>query len=193
MRGGCVIMASGVSKRFGENKLLVDFHGKTLIERVLALTQGNLFARRIVVTRTKEVAELCRKQGIEVILHEFSGRGDAVRLGVDRMMDMDDSIDGCLFCPCDQPLLKRESLEKMVEAFGKDAEGIFQLRYESNCGAPMLFSRKYFEELRHLPEKKGGSYVAKKYPEVVKFVETQSEMELQDMDTREEYERLLNV
>ena len=142
MRVGCVIMASGVSKRFGENKLLVDFHGKKLIERVLALTEGNLFARRIVVTRTKEVAALCREQGIEVIFHEFPGRGDAVRLGVERMMDMDCQIDGCLFCPCDQPLLKRESLEKMVEAFEKDARGIFQLCYGSDCGAPMLFSRK---------------------------------------------------
>ena len=30
---GCVIMASGISKRFGENKLLVDFQGETLVER----------------------------------------------------------------------------------------------------------------------------------------------------------------
>ena len=64
---GCVIMASGISKRFGENKLLVDFRGKKLIERVLELTEGSLFARRIVVTRTKEVEALCKEQGIEVI------------------------------------------------------------------------------------------------------------------------------
>lgn len=188
---GCVIMASGVSKRFGENKLLVDFHGEMLIEKVLALTEGNLFAKRIVVTRTKEVAELCRERGIEVILHEFPGRGDAVRLGVEQMMDMNCPIDGCLFCPCDQPLLKKESLEKMIEEFRKNAKGIVQLCYGSECGAPMLFSKEYFEELCHLPEKKGGSYVAKKYPEAVKFVEAQSELELQDIDTREEYKKLL--
>ena len=35
--------------------------------------------------------------------------------------------------------------------------------------------------------------MAKKYSEVVKLVQAQSELELQDMDTKEEYERLLNV
>lgn len=197
MNIGCVIMASGVSKRFGENKLLVDFHGDMLIERVLALTEGNLFARRVVVTRTKEVAELCKERGVEVILHEFPGRGDAVRLGVERLMgkncSLDGCLEGCLFCPCDQPLLKRESLEKMVAEFEKDSHGILQMSYGNVCGAPVLFSKEYFEELCHLPEKKGGSYVAKKHPEVVRFVEAQSELELQDMDTKEEYERLLKM
>ena len=33
LHGGCVIMASGISKRFGENKLLVDFHGEASSEK----------------------------------------------------------------------------------------------------------------------------------------------------------------
>ena len=184
---GCVIMASGISKRFGENKLLVDFHGEMLIERVLKLTEGNLFARKIVVTRTKEVFEICKKRGIEVILHEFPGRGDAVRLGMEQMIDMD----GCMFCPCDQPFLERKSLNRMVGKFTYGEKTIFKLGFEEKKGAPVLFSKEYFEELCKLPEKSGGSYIIKKYPEEVDVIQAESEEELLDMDTKEEYQRML--
>ncbi len=186
---GCVIMASGVSKRFGENKLLVDFHGETLIEKVLNLTEGDFFQRRIVVTRTKEVEMLCKKKGIDVILHTYPGRGDAVRLGIEQMMNMD----GCVFCPCDQPMLSKESLVKMTEMFSKEEKQILQLKYGERCGAPVLFSKEYFEELCELPEKSGGSYLIKQHPEHVLYVEAGSEIELQDMDTKEDYDRLLHA
>ena len=184
---GCVIMASGQSKRFGENKLLVDFHGKTIIERILDLTEGDLFAKRVVLTRTKEVEEICKCKGVEVIFHDLNGRGDAVRLGVEQMAEMD----GCMFCPCDQPLLKRTSLEKMAETFSKRDKKMLRLGFGERYGAPVTFSKEYFEELKNLPEKSGGSYLIKKYPEEVEVIQADSELELQDMDTKEEYERLL--
>ena len=184
---GCVIMASGISKRFGENKLLVDFQGETLVERVLRLTEGNLFARRIVVTRTKEVEKLCKEQGIEVILHEFPGRGDAVRLGMEQMLDMD----GCMFCPCDQPFLERKSINRMVGKFAYGEKTIFKLGFEEKQGAPVLFASKHFEELCRLPEKSGGSYIIKKYPQEVDVIQAECEDELLDMDTKDEYQRML--
>lgn len=54
---GCVIMASGQARRFGSNKLLVDFHGEPMIMRILAATEG-LFACRVVVTRHQEIADI---------------------------------------------------------------------------------------------------------------------------------------
>lgn len=185
---GCVIMASGISKRFGENKLLVDFQGETLVERVLRLTEGELFARRVVVTRTKEVKELCEARGIQVIYHEYPGRGDAVRLGMEQMMD----LDGCMFCPCDQPFLQKKSLNRMVGKFTYGEKKILKLAFDDEQGAPVLFAKEYFEELCKLPEKSGGSYLMKKYPEEVDVIFAESEAELWDMDTKEDYDRMCN-
>ena len=190
---GCVIMASGISRRFGENKLLADFQGQTLIERVLKLTDGELFARRIVVTRTEEVAQICQNSDIEVILHDCSGRGDAVRIGMEQMTDRKDRLDGCIFIPCDQPLLQRKSLVRMMEKFSECSCGMIRLGYEEKCGAPVLFSKEYFQELMELPSEKGGSFIIKKYPEQVKIVQADCEYELSDMDTSEDYRRLLEL
>ena len=69
-RTGCVIMASGMGMRFGSNKLLADFGGKPMIDRVISTTD-KLFDSRVVVTRHREIADLCREYNINVILHDL--------------------------------------------------------------------------------------------------------------------------
>ena len=182
---GCVIMASGLGKRFGSNKLLAKFKGKTLLEITLDLTGDRLFAKRIVVTRSKEVAELCKKKNVDVILHSMPNRNDTVRLGIQAMEDME----GCMFCPCDQPLLKRESLKKAIDMFKREDGRILRFACGKNYGTPILFHSKYFKELKNLPEKAGGSYLVKKYPEKVKPILVE-EKELFDIDTKKDLEIL---
>ena len=45
---GCVIMASGLSTRFGSNKLLADFGGRPMLCRVLDATDTPALAARVV-------------------------------------------------------------------------------------------------------------------------------------------------
>lgn len=184
---GCVIMASGMAKRFGTNKLLATFQGKTLIQRILDITGEDVFEKRVVVTRSEEVAMLCKQQKIDVIFHALPNRNDAVRLGIEAMKGME----ACIFCPCDQPLLKKESLKQMVIKFRLLKKGMLRLSYQEKQGSPVLFGKEYFEELANLPEKSGGSYLIKKYPENVGFVLAIEEMELYDIDTKEDYEWLI--
>ncbi len=181
-RIGCVIMASGLSKRFGTNKLLQDIDGKMLIDRVLELTEGELFAGRVVITRTEEVASICKEKQIPVILHTCPNRNDTVRLGTEYLKEMD----GWVFCPCDQPLLKRESIEKLLDAPYVHDDLLARLHWKETLGTPIFFGKKYFDELCNLPEKKGGSYIVKKNPEKVQLVSVQDEKELWDLDTPED-------
>lgn len=185
---GCVIMASGISKRFGEDKLLAEFRGKTFIEHALDITGGTIFVKRVVVTRSVETAEICKALGVEAILHEYSDRSDAVRLGVEQMQE----IDACLFCPCDQPLLSQESIGRMIDNFSGTEDEIIRLGFGDRQGAPILFGKAYFEELGRLPEKCGGSHIAKQYPEKVRIVCADNEYELYDVDTKEDLEALKN-
>ncbi len=183
---GCIIMASGLSTRFGSNKLLEVFDGSTLIQRILDTT-SNLFDKRIVVTRTPEVAEICNQQDISVILHSLPGRNDAVRLGVEAMQE----LDGLVFCPCDQPLLQKNSLKTMLDYPYIHDDLILRIAFEERVGTPIFFGKKYFEELCNLPDKMGGSYLAKIYPEKVKYVYVKDERELMDVDTPEDLQKLL--
>ena len=182
---GCVIMASGLGKRFGGNKLMADFNGEPLLCRALAATEG-YFAHRVVVTRHADVAALCRSRNIEVILHDRPYRSDTVRLGLSAITDADNDIEGCLFCPGDQPLLSRETIEQIIQGFAIDKNTIVRPAFDGIPGAPVLFPHWAFSELLALPEGKGGGFVAKKYPERVHLVPVRDQYELKDVDTPED-------
>ena len=173
-------MASGMGKRFGGNKLMADFGGQPMIARILAATEG-LFDRRVVVTRHEDVAAYCREQRVEVILHDLPHRSDTVRLGLEAV----GNVDGCLFCPGDQPLLRKETIEALVNAWKREPDFIWRTAYENQPGAPILFPKWAFPELLTLPEGKGGGILAKEYPERVRLHPVRDKFELVDVDTQE--------
>ncbi|MBR5794458.1 MAG: NTP transferase domain-containing protein [Anaerotignum sp.] len=182
---GCVIMASGKSVRFGDNKLFAELNGKTFLQRALELTEG-IFVKRVVVTRDADAAEYCRAKDVDVIFHDLPFRSDTVRIGTEFMEDMD----GIVFCACDQPMLRRESLLKLRNAFSFEQKELLRLAVKEKQGMPALFGKKYIDELKNLPEGKGGSYILKKHENELECIQVEDPLELFDVDTKEDLEIL---
>lgn len=184
MKIGLVIMASGLGKRFGGNKLMADLKGKPMLQWILDTTEG-LFEKRVVVTRNKEVENLCKQLHIDCIYHEFPGRNDTVRLGLSALRA---DVDYCFFTPGDQPLIRQASIQKLMAAALENRERIVRAGFLEKVGSPMGFPAEFFEQLCNLPEGKGGNFVALKNPEVVYPIMIEDEYELFDVDTVEDLE-----
>lgn len=176
---GLVIMASGLSKRFGRNKLMETLVDKPLIKWILDVTEG-LFDKRVVVTRNADVKALCDALNIECILHELPHRNDTVRFGLSALMD---DVNYCFFTPGDQPLISRESIVKLIHAAKEHKDKIIRTGFCDKSGAPAGFPKVFFDELLTLPEGKGGSLIIKNNQELVHSVEVEHEYELFDIDT----------
>ena len=183
---GCVIMASGLSKRFGSNKLMADFNGKPMILHALQASDS-LKDHRVVVTRHADVAALCQEQGVNVILHDLPHRSDTIRLGLEVLGD----VDACLFLPADQPLLRRETVTTLVNQWEADQEKILRPFHNDTPGSPVLFPRWALPELQNLPEGKGGNWVIKNHPEKTAAMQIEDPYELMDADTPETLQFLL--
>ena len=182
---GCVIMASGLGKRFGSNKLMADFAGKPMFLRALQASD-DLFDDRIVVTRHQDIGELCQKLGVKAVLHSFPHRSDTIRLGLEALGD----VDGCLFMPADQPLLRRETVARMVQQWRTEQETILRPVCNDTPGSPVLFPQWAFQELRTLPEGKGGGWVIRNHPDKTAVLQIKDPFELMDADTPEMLDRL---
>ena len=204
---GCVIMASGLGKRFGVNKLMAELKGKPLIQYALDATEG-IFERRVVVTRHKEVEELCRRQGVPVVFHSLPYRSDTVRLGLESLGARTDAgksgteaeikiappaengLEGCMFCPGDQPMLGRETVASLALCAASGKNTIWRAAWNGQEGSPVLFPARVFPELLALPEGKGGGFAAGKHRELVRTVSARSQWELKDVDCLEDLELL---
>ena len=108
MKLGCVVMAAGNARRFGDNKLAALFQGKSLIRRTLEAVPGDVFDRVVVVTQYPKVAELAEEFCFTAVHNEHPDYGisHTIELG---LMELN-NYDGALFLVSDQPLLRRESV-----------------------------------------------------------------------------------
>lgn len=182
---GCIIMASGLGTRFGSNKLMANLDGAPLIAHAISACDG-LFAKRVAVTRHKDVAKLCRTMGVEAIMHGEPLRSDAVRLGMQAM----GGCDTVTFIQADQPLISANALAALLRSAEAHPEFIWRVGFQGTQGAPVLFPAWAFDELRALPPGKGGGFVAKTHAQRVRCVEAASEWELFDVDTVQDLEVL---
>ena len=182
---GCIVMASGMGTRFGGNKLMAELGGKPLVCHVLKATEG-LFARRVVVTRSPEVARVSHAAGAEVVLHDKPLRSDAVGLG----MDVIGACSSATFVQADQPLICPRSIVALLRGAEEDPAAIWRASFDGMPGAPVLFPAWAFEELRALPPGKGGGFVARTHPKRVRCVQVSSAWELFDVDTQDDLQVL---
>ena len=191
MKIGCVIMASGMARRFGSNKLLHDFHGEPMMVRILRSTGKTSILHRVVVTRHPEVETICHAENIPCLLHDLPLRSDTVRLGVEKLLETAPDLDGIIFAASDQPCLTAESIQNLCNAFTGNPEYIYRLCWNDTMGNPVIFPRSTFDALLNLPKGKGGGAVIKAHPELLRTVSALDEKELIDCDTPEVLKSLL--
>jgi molybdenum cofactor cytidylyltransferase len=214
----CIIMASGMSKRFGTNKLLASFNNNTLFENAINISHFVSFGKTLAVTRHDELVQICEREHIHCIKHNMPYRNDMVRLGVSHILKETHRHKSCctqgiLFLPSDQPLITKTSLQLLCLLFiyynnsyfacnstdkSSNANNnyfnnnskICRLAFNGTPGAPVIFPASYYDELMNLPQGKGGGFIAKKHPAQVVLVPAQDEYELYDIDTPDDLIRL---
>lgn len=183
MKLGCIVMAAGASRRFGENKLLKSLGGLPLYRRALEAVPQDSFAAAVVVTCCAPMTQLAETMGFSVIANDRPelGISRTIRLGLEALSH----CDGVLFMTADQPLLTKASIRKICDDFREDPESIVCAAADGVRGNPCLFPRSLFPALLALEGDRGGSAVIKEYPRLLRLVPVAAE-ELADADTAEE-------
>ena len=113
MNIGCVVMAAGMSSRFGGNKLAQQWQGKSLIRHALEAVPADKLSATVVVTQYPEVVALAKEFGFTPIVnsHPEYGQSHTIHLGVRAL----ERCDALLFQVADQPLLRRESVARLID------------------------------------------------------------------------------
>lgn len=189
MRIGAVVLAAGLSTRFGENKLLARFGGRPLLGHALkALGEAEGVARRAAVVSDARVAQLVREYGLEVIPNGEPERGQAhsIVLAAQAMRGMD----ALLLMAGDQPLLRAGTLTRLVRAFEAGGKGIACLEDDTHRGNPAIFSAAYGERLLALTGDRGAGALLRANEADLLVVRCTAKGELSDADTPQALERL---
>lgn len=182
LRTGCVVMAAGNARRFGENKLAAEVQGRSLIRRALEAVPAGAFETVAVVSQYPEVLALAEEFRFTPVRNEHPdwGISHTISLGLEALGE---DCGAACFLVSDQPLLKRESVEALVELWRGRPDRIAALAHGGVRGNPCLFPARFFPELRELREDHGGNTVIRRHEEDLILLEVPPE-ELTDVDTR---------
>lgn len=187
----CILLAAGLSRRFGSNKLLHPVEGIPLYRRTMdkltALRDGQPEGCALyLVSRWPDLLSEGHARGWTVLDHPHSEKGIAstIHLGLSAALNAADEEDCFAFFVCDQPWLRQETIRAFLEKFQASGKGMGCLCCGGTPGNPAVFSRRYVPELLALSGDEGGRRVLNAHPEDVYRHPAQAE-ELRDLDRPE--------
>jgi molybdenum cofactor cytidylyltransferase len=184
----CILLAAGLSRRFGSNKLLYPVEGRPLyrhtMDKLTALRDGDPERYPLyLVSRWPEILTEGRKQGWTVLDHPHSeaGLSSTLQLGLRAALEHAGPEDAFAFFVCDQPWLRLETIRAFLDGFENSGKGLGCLQCGGTPGNPAVFSQAYVPELLALTGDHGGRRVLNAHPEDL-YLHPAAPEELRDVD-----------
>jgi molybdenum cofactor cytidylyltransferase len=181
-----IILAAGRSTRMGgPNKLLAELGGRKLVRIVTEQALASRASGVIVVTGHQAAEVEKALQGLKVKFvrnPDFAaGLASSVKSGIAAVPD---NADGAVVCLGDMPLIDAHLIDRLIDAFAPDRGHLIAVPVsESKRGNPVLWSRRFFNELMTLDGDVGARHLIAKHSEAVVEVAVEGHGAFLDIDT----------
>jgi molybdenum cofactor cytidylyltransferase len=186
-----IILAAGQSGRMApENKLLLPFPQKTIIQKVLDEIVPLNFTQILVVIgfEKDKLMEVLKDYPARFYFNPYYNRGMSTSIQVGISQTKPD-IDGYMIFLGDMPWIDQNLLKTLIQTFYTGPESAIVVpAFKKRQGNPVIFSKKYKKELLSLKGDRGARSVIKKFPDRIIEVQIQNERLLLDIDTWEDFE-----
>jgi molybdenum cofactor cytidylyltransferase len=183
-----IILASGFSRRMGKNKLLLSLGSETVVEKVIQAAKASGLRSIILVCRDDGLMEIGRNLGVEPIRNSNAelGQAESVKLGVAAS-----GADGYLFLAADQPYITPEFLDLLLQRYMETGKGIVAPVFNGRIRMPILFSKRYRDDLLKIKGEHGGFEIIESNPEDTELVDVEDKRLVADVDTLDDYKWIL--
>ncbi|WP_042274204.1 molybdenum cofactor cytidylyltransferase [[Clostridium] dakarense] len=184
-----IIMASGLSKRMGDNKLLLDFKGIPMIEYAFIEINKCYFNEVIVVSQYEEILSLSKRYKFKGVYNKdaYIGQSESIKLGILNSS----KCDGYMFFVGDQPFIESFYINKIIDKFNEDKNYIIIPMCGNKKGNPVIFPYNKKNELLTLKDDEKGKKIINKSSKL-KYINVSENM-LIDIDNKVDYEKFRGV
>ena len=187
-----IILAAGAAERMGRQKLLLNLNGKPVLQWVLeAALSSELDEVVCVVRELKEIQQGIslkhEKLGWAVNERAAEGQSTSVIAG---LKAINPQSEAALFIVGDQPLVKRDLIDGLMDLFRKTAALIVAPTFQGQTRNPVLFRKDLFPEFLKLTGDRGGRRLIETYRDKIALLDWKDEAPFLDVDRWEDYERL---
>ncbi len=188
-----IILAAGKGSRMGENKLLLPFCGKPILQHVIDAARATPLSPLILVLGPD--ADTIRLDlnltGLTVIVNPDSirdGYASSLKVGLSALSK---PCMGAMFLLGDQPLVTRKTVKKLLAAFQAEPDRWVAPAYKGQRGNPVITPASWFDKIFSLKGDTGPRHHLKNPSARLKLVVVPDPGVVFDVDTPKNYQRLI--
>jgi molybdenum cofactor cytidylyltransferase len=191
---GIVVLAAGSSSRLGQPKQLLWYKNTSLLKNTIS--QASKLADTTIIVVTGSNHELIQKEitgsKIKTIFNSDweVGMSSSIVKGLKELLGLNPDIKKVILAVCDQPYLTSIVFENLISEHQKTQKGIVACTYSETLGTPVLFAKKYFNELLQLKGQEGAKKIINRFLEDA--IAVPFEKGNIDIDTIEDYNELIS-
>lgn len=192
LKTGAVIVAAGMSTRMAQFKQLMKIGSRTMAERVVVNFQRAGVKEIVMVTgyHSEQLEKELQGFGITFLKnenYETTQMFDSAKIGLEYFKGRCDNV---LFCPVDIPFFMEKTVSLLLEQQGD----VIQPIYQGKAGHPVLIGGSLIPAILDYPGEGGlkGAFHSIANLKRVR-VAVDNEAVVMDADTREDYQRLVDV
>jgi molybdenum cofactor cytidylyltransferase len=187
-----IVLAAGSGSRMGEQKLLLQIAGRTIIEWVVDAALGSGADEVIVVVGAEgeKVRESLERRAVKVVenAHYMEGMSTSIRAGLDTAAVDTDAV---AFLLGDQPFVTSQLIDLVLARFAETGAPLVRPIAAGRPAHPVLIGRDLFPELRRLEGDLGARELIVAHAEQAEFVQLDDGRAAFDIDTPSDYRSAL--
>jgi molybdenum cofactor cytidylyltransferase len=189
-----IILAAGESGRMNTNKLLLPYHGKTVIENVIDHVRQSDIDHILIVSGafSNELLPVVSRLPVKHCCNSEYKKGmlSSVQYG---LQNIPPAADAVMIFLGDQPAIPGEVANMLIREYIKSEKGIVIPMHEGRRGHPLLIDGKYRHIIGNLDHTVGLRDLLHKFPEDVLEVNVEIPGILKDIDTPQDYHALTKL
>lgn len=191
-----IVPAAGRSERMGRPKLLLPLGSKRVIEHVVSSLAQSCVSRTILVwppnlERPDSFERTPRLEVLPLATPTSDMRATILR-GLEHVEASGTSPAGFLLVLADQPTIRSTVVDLLVDRFARSDKKILIPTFDGRRGHPVLFDWSLLNSIRSLPIDRGLNQLVAAMRDQVEECQTDETSVVQDMDTPEDYARLID-
>jgi molybdenum cofactor cytidylyltransferase len=185
-----IVLAAGLSSRMGGFKPLMSLGDTTIIEHIVRMfrTAGILDIRVVIGFRASDVSSVLKPLNVRPVLNESYSEGmfSSIKVGIE---SLESDCEAFFVLPTDIPLVRPETVNALLG--GYRPRHILYPVFKKRRGHPPLISTIFTRKILNFSGQEGLQSVLKQNESSAVNVAVADEGVLLDMDTQQEYRRIL--
>lgn len=190
-----IILAAGMSTRFGSLKQLLKIGDSTLLSMVVNTAIKSNLDRVVLVLGYKadaikaSMGEKLLNSGITTVVNPRyqEGMSTSLQCGLKEIQDEFPSI---MVLMGDQPLLRYEIINLILRAFRSSGKEICAPVHNGRRGLPVCFTKRFYDDIFAIKGDMGAREIIRNNPEEIISIKIEDPESFLDIDDKNDFEKI---